>query len=113
MALRFGMNVSSEGCCLIPCAGCVLLITFKKLLGSTTAEHLTRCFIPTVRVAQNMISQAPKEETLERLGARLHLMSDDMGDHPMMIALRPGPRARGRSPPATTIRGISIKIVPC
>ncbi len=53
---RFGMNVSSEGCCLTPCAGCVQLITFKKCLGSNTAEHLTRCFTPTVRVAQNMIS---------------------------------------------------------
>ena len=30
-------------------------------------------------------------------------MSDDMGDHSVMIPLPPGPRARGRSPLATTI----------
>ncbi len=40
-----------------------------------------------------------EEETPEQLGARLHLMSDDTGDHPVMIALPP----RGRSPPATAI----------
>ncbi len=31
-----------------------------------------------------------EEETPEQLGARLHLMSDDMGDHLVMIALPPG-----------------------
>ena len=39
-----------------------------------------------------------EEETPEQLGARFDIMSDDMGDHPVMIALPPGPRARGRSP---------------
>jgi hypothetical protein len=33
MTLRFGMGVSSEGCCLTSCAGCVLLITFRKCVG--------------------------------------------------------------------------------
>ncbi len=28
--MRFGMNVPSEGCCLSCCAGCVVLITYKK-----------------------------------------------------------------------------------
>ena len=46
-----------------------------------------------------------EEETPEQLGARLHLMSGDMGEHLVMIALPPGSRARGRSPPATTIVG--------
>ncbi len=55
MALRFGMGVPIRGCCLAPCAGCVLLHS-GNVLGSPTAEHLTRCSIPTVRVAQNMIS---------------------------------------------------------
>ncbi len=41
------------------------------------------------------------EETPEQLGMRLHLMSDDMSDHPAVVALPLGPRARGRSPPAT------------
>ncbi len=44
-----------------------------------------------------------EEETPEQLGARLHLMSDDKGDHLVMIELLPGPRARDLSPPATTI----------
>ncbi len=43
-----------------------------------------------------------EEEMPEQLGARLHLMSDDMGDQRVMIALPPGPRAYGRSPLATT-----------
>ena len=34
-----------------------------------------------------------EEETPEQLGARLHLMSDDMGDHPVMIVLPPPVRA--------------------
>ncbi len=44
-----------------------------------------------------------EEETPEQLRARLYLMPDDVGDHLVMIALPPGPRARGRSPSATTI----------
>ncbi len=44
-----------------------------------------------------------EEETPEQLGARLHLISDDMGEHLVMIPLPPGPRAHGRSPPATAI----------
>jgi hypothetical protein len=44
-----------------------------------------------------------EEETPEQLGTRLHLMSGEFGDHPAMIALLPGPRARGRYPPATSI----------
>ncbi len=51
--------------------------------------------------AEHDILSAEKK-TPEQLGARLHFMSDDMGDHAVMIALLPGPRARGRSPPATT-----------
>ncbi len=31
-----------------------------------------------------------EEERPEQLGARLHLMSDDMGDQPVVIALPPG-----------------------
>jgi hypothetical protein len=31
-----------------------------------------------------------EEEMPKQLGARLQLMSDDMGDHPVMIALPPG-----------------------
>jgi hypothetical protein len=38
-----------------------------------------------------------------QLGAHLHLMLEDMGDHPVMIALPPGPRVHGRSSPATPI----------
>ncbi len=75
MALRFGMNLPSEGCCLAPCAGCVLLITtLRKCFGSTTAAHLTRCFIPSS--AEYDILSA-EEETPEQLGARLHLVSGD------------------------------------
>ncbi len=33
MTLRFGMDVSIEGCCLTPCPGCVLLVTFRKCVG--------------------------------------------------------------------------------
>ncbi len=31
-----------------------------------------------------------EKETPEQLGARLHLMADDMGDHPVLTALPPG-----------------------
>jgi hypothetical protein len=44
-----------------------------------------------------------EEESPEQLRARLHLMFDDMSDHHVMIALPPMLRARGPSPPATTI----------
>jgi hypothetical protein len=53
-------------------------------------------------IAEHDILSA-EEETPKQLGARLQLMSDDMCDHPVMIALPPGPRARGPSPPATAI----------
>jgi hypothetical protein len=102
-ALRFGMGVSSEGCCLAPCAGCVLLITFRKCAGLLyrrapySVVHIGR---PS-SAEHNILSA--EEETPEQLGARLYLMSGDMGDHPSMIALPPGPRARGRSPPVTAI----------
>jgi hypothetical protein len=42
-----------------------------------------------------------EKETPEQFGARLHLMSNDMGDHHLMIALLPGPRTHGRSPLVT------------
>jgi hypothetical protein len=57
MALRFGMNVLSEGGYLARCVGRVLLGTSKKnVLGSPKAEHVARGFIQIVRVAQTMVS---------------------------------------------------------
>ena len=103
MTLRFGMNVSSEGRCLIPCAGCVLLITFRKCVGqpySRTPYSVLHTDRPS---STEYYILSAEEDTPEQLGARLHLMSDDMGDHPVMIALPSGPRARGSSPPATAI----------
>ncbi len=38
-----------------------------------------------------------EEETPDQLGARLHFMTGDMGEHPVMIAL-PAPRAARARP---------------
>jgi hypothetical protein len=38
------------------------------------------------------------EEAPAQFGARFRLMSGNLGDFVVMIALPPGPRARGRSP---------------
>ncbi len=103
MALRFGMGVSSEGCCLTTFAGRVLLITFRKIVGlpySRTSYSVLHTNRPS-SAEYDILST--EEETPEQPGARIHLMSEDMGGHPAMIALPPGPRARGRSPPATAI----------
>ena len=84
------MDVSSEGCCLTSCAGCVLLITFRKCVGQPYSR--TPYSVPHIdrpSSAEYDILSA-EEETPEQLGARLHLMSNDMGDHPVMIALPPG-----------------------
>ena len=95
--LHFGMNVSSEGELLNNLRrGCVLLITFIKCVEQvgSLAEHLTRCLYRSSEKRGNDILSAD-EETLEQLGARLRLMSDDIGDNPVTIALLPGSRARG------------------
>ena len=73
MALRFGMNVSSEGRCLTPCAGCVLLITFKKCAGQPyirTPYSVLHTDRP--RISEYDILSA-EEETPEKLGARLFI----------------------------------------
>jgi hypothetical protein len=103
MALRFGMNVSSKGCCLAPFAGFVLLITFRKYVGQLYSRapcSVLHTDYPS-SVEHDILSA--EEETPAQLGARLHLMSNDMCGLPLMIAMPLGPRARGRSPPATTI----------
>ena len=103
MTLRFGMNVPSNRCCLALCAGYVLLITIRKCVG----QPYSRAPYPYSVLHTDRLSSAEyeilsaEEETPEQLGTRL--ISGDIGDHPAMIALPPGPRARGRSPPVTTI----------
>ncbi len=73
-------------------------------MGSSSAERRIPCSIPTVRLSgakYNILSA--EEEKLAQLGACFRLMSKDMGDHPLMIALPLEPRARGRSSPAMPI----------
>ncbi len=94
IALCFGIDVPTEGCCLTPCY--MLLITFKKCLG----KHYSR---KSYSVLHTDRPSSAEYDTLKQLGARLHLMSGDIGSHLAMIALPLRPRARGRSPPATTI----------
>ncbi len=101
IVLHFGMNVPSEGELLAHCAGCVLLITFSKCAW----RHYSRTpyFVLDRPSSAGYGILRAEEEVPEQLGARLHLVSDDMGDHPAMIALPPGPRALGRGPPAAPI----------
>ncbi len=103
MTLRFGMNVSSEGCCLTPCAGCVLLITFRKCVWKPYSRTPYSVFHTDRPSSAEYDILSAEEKMPKQLGARLHLMSDDMGDHHVMIVQPLGPRARGRSPPATAI----------
>jgi hypothetical protein len=76
----------------------VLLNTFKKCAGQPySVLHTDR----PISAEYDILSA--EEETPEHLRARLHHMSGDVDDNFVMTALPPGPRARGRSPPATTI----------
>jgi hypothetical protein len=90
LALRFGKNLSYQGNLLdtlrrvhatdhVQEAWCAVLMQNTLLSLHTdrpsSAEH-------------NVLSA--EEATLAQLGARLRLMSDDMGDHPVMIALPSG-----------------------
>jgi hypothetical protein len=67
----------------------VLLITFRERVGQhygRTPNSVLHADRPSS--AEYDILSAEKE-TPEQLGACLHLMSDDLGDHPVMIALSP------------------------
>ena len=73
-----------------PCAGCVPPIIFRKhggLLFSRTPYSVFHIDRPS-SAKYNILSA--EEEKLAQLGACLRLMSDDMGDHPLMIALPSG-----------------------
>jgi hypothetical protein len=48
-------------------------------------------------------SLSAEKDMLEQFEAGIYLMSGDMGDFPVTIELPLGPRARGRSTPATPI----------
>lgn len=93
--MRFITNVSSERSCFAPCAGCVLPVTYRRCDGQPN-----RSSKPYSVLRNNRPSSAGwdilsvDEDNLARLGDYLHLMSGDMGDHSIMIALpsvgRPG-----------------------
>jgi hypothetical protein len=85
--LRFGMNASNEGCYLKPCARCVLLIAFRKCVGQPYSR-IPYSVLHTDRPSSAVYDiLSAEKETPEQLGARLHFMSDDIGDHPARIAL--------------------------
>ncbi len=94
--VRFGINALSLRLSLEPRAGCVLLITFLEICG----QHYRKTPYSVLHTdrpssAENIFLSA-EEETPKGHSARLHLMSGDIGDNPAIIALPPGPRARGR-----------------
>ncbi len=81
----------------------MLLITFRKCAGQPYSRAPYSALYTNRSSSAEYGILSAEEEPPEQLGARLYLISDDMEDHPLMIALPPGSRARGRSPPSTKI----------
>jgi hypothetical protein len=81
----------------------MLLITFRKFV----VQHYIRYLYSVLHTDRPSSAEydilSAEEEMPEKPGARLYLMSGNMENHPEMIALPPGPRARGSIPPATSI----------
>ncbi len=76
--------------CLTPYAGCVPPIMFRKHGGQLFSRTPYSLFQTDRPSSAKYSILSAEEETLVQLGARLYLMSDDMGDHPLMIALPSG-----------------------
>ncbi len=103
MMFCFDMKVLTEGCSLTRCAGCVVLITIRKYVGQPYSRIPYSVLHTDCPSSTEYGVSSAEEETPEQLEARLHLMSGRIRDHPVTVALFPGKRTRGGSPPATPV----------